>query len=298
MRREAARLALSGVRGLIDGLDDGLVLLLAGRRRLVPLAAHCKRQAGLAAHDPQRERAVRARSRRLGALLGVPEATSDHLVSVLIADAYRQQALHTPWRGGECAAVDPGQGGARAGHPMLSRMTERSARTAARTAWLRFLPPPARLSPLLRRVPHRWQARWLEAAMRRVLAAPLASGLLAPLQARRIGIEVSDLGLRWVVCVRDGRLQVLDPDAAAEATVRGTATDLLLLASRREDADTLFFQRRLVLTGDTELGLTARNLLDQLPWETVPLGLRIVLHRGAGFVQAARAAYRGEPSSV
>ena len=130
--------------------------------------------------------------------------------------------------------------------------------------------------------------------MQRVLAAPVSSGALAALDSRRLGIEVSDLGLRWVVSLRDGRMQACAAGEAAESTVRGTATDLLLLASRREDADTLFFQRRLMLTGDIELGLTARNLLDQLPWSEVPLGLRIVLHRGAGLAQAARAAHRGE----
>jgi len=74
--------------------------------------------------------------------------------------------------------------------------------------------------------------------------------------------------------------------------VRGSATDLLLMASRLEDADSLFFQRRLTLTGDTELGLTARNLLERLPWESVPLGLRIALNRGARLARDARAAYR------
>ena len=58
--------------------------------------------------------------------------------------------------------------------------------------------------------------------------------------------------------------------------------------------DTLFFQRTLVLTGDTELGLTARNLLDRLPWESVPLGLRIALNRGARLARAAREAHRAE----
>ena len=49
-----------------------------------------------------------------------------------------------------------------------------------------------------------------------------------------------------------------------------------------------------MLTGDVELGLTARNLLDRLPWETVPLGLRIALNRGARFARAARGAYRAK----
>jgi hypothetical protein len=34
------------------------------------------------------------------------------------------------------------------------------------------------------------------------------------------------------------------------------------LALRREDPDTLFFTRRLVLEGDTELGLALKNALD------------------------------------
>lgn len=54
--------------------------------------------------------------------------------------------------------------------------------------------------------------------------------------------------------------------------------------------DALFFQRRLGLTGDNELGLPLRNVLDRLPWEEVPLSLRIVLNRMA---RLARAAHHG-----
>ncbi|HRQ64399.1 MAG TPA: SCP2 sterol-binding domain-containing protein [Xanthomonadaceae bacterium] len=143
---------------------------------------------------------------------------------------------------------------------------------------------------LLPKVP---QQRLLERLMAVVLAQPLAAGDLDFLDGRRLGIEVADLGLRFVVTLRNGRL-CADTEAPAEACVAGGVTDLLLLASRLEDADTLFFQRRLVLTGDTELGLTARNLLDRLPWESVPLGLRILLHRAARLAQAARAAHRDE----
>ena len=92
-----------------------------------------------------------------------------------------------------------------------------------------------------------------------------------------------------MVTLDGARLRAIDD--TAEASVRGSATDLLLLAGRLEDADTLFFQRRLELTGDVELGLTARNRLDRLPWEHVPLGLRIGLNRGARLAQAARAAH-------
>jgi predicted lipid carrier protein YhbT len=193
--------------------------------------------------------------------------------------------------------VDVGQGGTlritammRATMPTANFPPLPSGRLAPRL--LRLLPPPQRWRPVLRIVPQRWQRAWLEAAMARVLAAPIRDGSLDFMRGRKLGIEVTDLGLRWVLTLHGDRLGVVDEEP--EASVRGSATDLSLLASRMEDADTLFFQRALLLTGDTELGLTARNLLERLPWESVPLGLRIALNRGARFARSARAAHRGE----
>jgi predicted lipid carrier protein YhbT len=158
--------------------------------------------------------------------------------------------------------------------------------------WLRWIPPPARLAPLLALLPARLRQRAFERAAMHALSAAFAEGALADLRGRRIGVEIVDLELRFVVEVLEQRLVVLDPVAMPDTCVRGTLTDLLQLASRSEDADTLFFQRRLTLTGDVELGLRVRNLLDQLPWEQVPLGARILLHRGARFAAEARDAYR------
>jgi predicted lipid carrier protein YhbT len=107
-----------------------------------------------------------------------------------------------------------------------------------------------------------------------ILAGPLATGALDALGGRRLGVEATDLGQRWVVEVGQRRL-------------------LMLLASRLEDADTLFFHRRLQLTGDVELGLTVRNLLDQLPWESLPRPLRVALEGGARLARAAREARGG-----
>ena len=126
-----------------------------------------------------------------------------------------------------------------------------------------------------------------------ILAGPLATGALDALGGRRLGVEATDLGQRWVVEVGQRRLEMLPPATPAEAMVRGEVTDLMLLASRLEDADTLFFHRRLQLTGDVELGLTVRNLLDQLPWESLPRPLRVALEGGARLARAAREARGG-----
>ena len=159
------------------------------------------------------------------------------------------------------------------------------------TALLRLIPPPPRWRPLLRLTPTSLRERLMARALTQALAPEHIGSALDAIAGRRLGIEVSDLGLRCVLQWRNGRLQAVH--APAEATVRGSATDLLRLAARLEDADTLFFQRRLVLTGDTELGLTVRNLLDRMPWEALPLGLRIVLYRGARLARDAREARRG-----
>ena len=49
-----------------------------------------------------------------------------------------------------------------------------------------------------------------------------------------------------------------------DLSITGTLHTFLLLAARREDSDTLFFQRRLRMEGDTELGLEVKNFLDGL----------------------------------
>jgi O2-independent ubiquinone biosynthesis accessory factor UbiT len=158
---------------------------------------------------------------------------------------------------------------------------------------MRWLPPPERLALPLRFVPAPLLRYGSQQLIEQVLAAPLAEGRLDEFAGRRLGVEVTDLGLRWVVAIGERRIEVLDRAADAEATVRGTVTDLLLLSGRLEDADTLFFHRRLQLTGDVELGLALRNMLDQLPWESLPRGVRIGLDRGARFARRARAVYRG-----
>jgi predicted lipid carrier protein YhbT len=87
------------------------------------------------------------------------------------------------------------------------------------------------------------------------------------LAGRCYAIRVKDTGLsvRFTVTPRG-----FAPDSGVpDLTISATAQDFLLLLGRREDPDTLFFSRRLVSEGDTELGLIAKNLLDALDPERV-----------------------------
>lgn len=152
----------------------------------------------------------------------------------------------------------------------------------------RRMPPPGLVALPLRICPPPIQRHMLERILNRLLAAMIADGEFDFLAGRRLAIEVSDMRLRWVVTAGEDRLETVGGQEAADSTIRGRALEFVLLASRLEDPDTLFFQRRLEVTGDTSIGLTTRNLLDRMPIEDMPLPLRIVLNRAGRFAQRIR----------
>jgi len=70
-----------------------------------------------------------------------------------------------------------------------------------------------------------------------------------------------------------------------DVAFRGNLNDLVLIAGRKEDPDTLFFQRRLSIEGDTELGLEVKNLMDSVDLQSLPKPLQTLLNQLADFVQ-------------
>ena len=86
----------------------------------------------------------------------------------------------------------------------------------------------------------------------------LQDGELEFLEGRWLKIEVRDIGLRWFTSVENDRLIVRET-AEADVSFSADASDLLMIAARKQDPDTLFFQRRLVIEGDTELCLYVKN---------------------------------------
>lgn len=71
-----------------------------------------------------------------------------------------------------------------------------------------------------------------------------------------------------------------------DVSFSGNANDLILIAARKEDPDTLFFQRRLQIEGDTELGLYVKNLMDAIELDSMPSVLRFGLLQLAEFVKS------------
>ncbi|XLW41899.1 SCP2 sterol-binding domain-containing protein [Pseudaeromonas sp. ZJS20] len=146
---------------------------------------------------------------------------------------------------------------------------------------------PDLLRPPLSLLPFALQQRLLTLALTKVCADALADGDFDFLEGKYLKVTVTDLALGCIITLVDGRLQVLASAPQQDVSFSGGLNDLILIAGRKEDPDSLFFQRRLKIEGDTELGLEVKNLLDSLDLSQLPALLRRGLGDLAGFIQSA-----------
>ncbi|RLQ21061.1 SCP2 domain-containing protein [Seongchinamella sediminis] len=156
---------------------------------------------------------------------------------------------------------------------------------------------PLRLAslPLVRHLPWRMPLQVLPRPLQLLAAEQLANQLLREqiesddldfLQGRIMRIRIKDLGYDWGITKLGPQLVFVQGSDCAEGCISGDSREFLLLASRREDADTLFFQRRLVIEGDTELGLQVKNLVDSIDLDEFPWMFNQAIGVGADFAEA------------
>ena len=128
---------------------------------------------------------------------------------------------------------------------------------------------PAPVRHILSRLPGRPAAWLFTAGLNTVLRAHLDPDVRRALERKRLRLAVLDAGVavdfRW-----NGRaFAASSGPGAPDLLIAATLYDLGLLAARKEDPDTLFFSRRLVMEGDTELGLLIKNTLDAIDPSTL-----------------------------
>lgn len=129
---------------------------------------------------------------------------------------------------------------------------------------------PKPLSLPLRLIPKRAHGVVLSSLLNRIFRNEILDGELDFLQDRVVRINVSDLGLSYCLTLKNGTISEAG-SRATDLSITGSVYDYLLLISGKEDPDTLFFQRHLVMDGDTGLGVHLKNMLsavelDQLPF--------------------------------
>ncbi len=129
---------------------------------------------------------------------------------------------------------------------------------------------PAILAAPVKFIPEKLHTASIVKILNTVLAEPLQEGDLDFLEGQSVSVEVTDLNLRFALTLdQNEKLTGSRWQEKDDLNLKGNLYEFLLLASRKEDSDTLFFQRRLKMEGSTDLGLEVKNLLDGLDMETV-----------------------------
>jgi len=134
-------------------------------------------------------------------------------------------------------------------------------------------------------LPQSVQKKALLEGLKTVFKEALEDGDFEFLEDKWLKVEVKDMQLSWYISYADERLVVADKLMQEDVAFRGNLNDLVLIAGRKEDPDTLFFQRRLSIEGDTELGLEVKNLMDSVDLQSLPKPLQTLLNQLADFVQ-------------
>jgi len=126
---------------------------------------------------------------------------------------------------------------------------------------------PAPLAFPLGLIPSSAHSTAMAKVLNRLFAPELADGELDFLEGQVMLIRVSDARINIRLTLESRRLKAVSNSRPEDLSIEGAVYDFLLLATRREDPDTLFFNRRLRLGGSTELGLYVKNFLDSLELE-------------------------------
>jgi len=128
-----------------------------------------------------------------------------------------------------------------------------------------------------RYIPYALQKQVLSVVLNQAFREPLQHGELDFLEGARVRVKVTDLCIDWLICVGGDKFTAIERSLKDDVCISGEGPDFLLLATRQADPDTLFFQRRIRIEGDTELGLGIKNTMDSMDWDDLPLPLRRLL---------------------
>jgi predicted lipid carrier protein YhbT len=131
---------------------------------------------------------------------------------------------------------------------------------------------PAKLLKPISYLPHELQQQSINLALNQVLKTAIANKELGFLGNKWLKVNITDVPYNFYISVNQAQVLEIRMSLQQQADVCfvGDSQSLLQLMSRDVDPDTLFFQRKLLVTGDTELGLEIKNFLDDMDLSQLP----------------------------
>ncbi|MDA7745968.1 SCP2 sterol-binding domain-containing protein [Psychromonas sp.] len=140
------------------------------------------------------------------------------------------------------------------------------------------------------------QQKCLSEMLSRVFKEAIEDGDLAFLQDKWLKVSITDLDLVWFLTFENEAIVIKENAAVTDVSFSAEVNELILVAGRKEDPDTLFFQRRLSIEGDTELGLEVKNLLDNIEFDNLPPLAQKAISHFSNFIKTGLAVKSTESS--
>jgi len=133
---------------------------------------------------------------------------------------------------------------------------------------------PQKLSRLVTRAPQKLNRKIVEKILNSVFAEQINEGDFDFLENRSLQIEIIDarlfVGLSYnlseITCQSFNNTPF-----QSDVTLSVNTVDAIQLVQQEVDPDTLFFQRKLKIRGDTELAHHVKNTIDTLDPEAIPM---------------------------
>lgn len=112
--------------------------------------------------------------------------------------------------------------------------------------------------------------------LNQLLSRHILDADMSLLAGRYFKIVIEDLGVSVYFTANEQQFLLTSAKPIVDLCFTANTTDFMKMLLRKEDPDTLFFNRKLQIEGDTELGLVVKNLLDSIDWSTIPIMKSVV----------------------
>lgn len=151
------------------------------------------------------------------------------------------------------------------------------------TNWVSSIPKLIR--PINKLIPENIINFGSEQLLNRFFKEEILSGELDFISEKTVEIKVKDIDLSLFLTLKGGQLKSLKSPANADVKLSADGDALLLLIYGKVDPDTLFFNRKLMVKGNTELGLHLKNFLDTIEVnQKLPKALYLIGDRFSSFI--------------
>ncbi len=127
----------------------------------------------------------------------------------------------------------------------------------------RYLP----ITAMLKLLPDAIHTEMVACVANQLIRGQVIEHQLGYLEGKHICLSIPDTGVTLHFRVTQQRLRRCSAHLPWDVRIRGDLSAFWRLANRQEDPDTLFFNRKLELEGDTDAALYIKNLLDAVEFD-------------------------------